>query len=291
MSAETENSPAVSLVISTVDRSKELVPLFDSLVRQTNNRFEALLIDQNDDCRLLPLIDKYKPLFRIQLIKSVRGLSKSRNLGITACRGQIIGFPDDDSWYSDDMVSRVYDFFQENPVIDLLSGRTVDAKKKDSVSRFQHVSSEITKSNIWWTHNSTSIFVRTRALKVLGGFDETLGLGANSPFQSGEETDLVMRLFEKGGRAYYRRDIIIFHDQIRKDRTAPARARRYAPGFGYTLKKHHFGVPYLIYRVLRTFASAAIATFKGDMIEARYKAAWAVGTIKGYVACPSHRPG
>jgi glycosyltransferase involved in cell wall biosynthesis len=288
ISGEFEDLPIMlSLVVATLGRAQELARLFDSLARQTDTRFEVLLIDQNSDDRLSPLVAKFESSFRIMRLRSLPGLSRSRNVGIAAARGSIVGFPDDDCWYSDDTVHGVSEFFRANESVDAVCGRTVDAKGKESLGHFQKFSSDITRLNVWSTHNSNTVFMRARKLKLLGGFDETLGLGANGFFQSGEETDLLLRFLARGGRVQFRQDLKIFHDQVKGSAAEMLnRARKYSPGFGRVLRKHNFGLLYFGYRVLRTCASAILAALKGDMAEARYKTAWARGTIKGYVASP-----
>jgi GT2 family glycosyltransferase len=294
--AQSSNRPAsrtvlVSLVVASVNRVEEIWRLFKSLAMQSNSNFEIVLIDQNNDDRLVNLIADYASSFPIRHLRSVPGLSRSRNVGLHQCRGEIIGFPDDDCWYPKDTVDRVTAIFRATPDVDAITGRTVDAEGVESLGHFQNFSSEITRSNVWWTHNSNTLFVRSCALQAINGFDESLGAGAESPFQSGEETDLLLNIMQQGGRAQFHWDLTIFHDQVGQQSVSAMlrRARTYSPGFGRVLRKHSFGLPYLGYRVARTFVGAALAALRMNPTEARYKMAWALGTIEGYFASPNAR--
>ena len=130
-----------------------------------------------------------------------------------------------------------------------------------------------------------SAFIRAPIARHIGGFDETLGVGAQSPFKSGEETDFVLRALATGARGVYRRDIVVYHDQAPVGGAGgAARAQDYARGFGRVLRLHDYGWPYLAMRVLRTSARAALALATGDMATARYKALWALGTFRGFIA-------
>lgn len=277
------SEPTVSLVATTINRVRELNRLFRSLVKQTNSNFEVVLVDQNQDDRLAGLIANYASSFPIHHLRSLPGLSKSRNVGLLQCRGEVIGFPDDDCWYPEDTIDRVIAIFRASFDVDVISGRSVDNNGVESLGHFQNFSSEITRSNLWQTHNSNTLFVRARALQGLYGFDESLGVGAESLFQSGEETDLLLQLMQRGGRAQFHWDLTVFHDQTRQ---LPRRARLYSPGFGRVLRKHNFGFGYLVYRVARTCGGAALAALRMRPAEARYKMAWALGTIEGYFAHP-----
>jgi glycosyltransferase involved in cell wall biosynthesis len=277
----------VSLVVSTVNRVQELDRLFRSLAKQRNSRFEVVLVDQNQDDRLASLIANYASFFSINHLRSLPGLSKSRNVGLLQCRGEFIAFPDDDCWYSEDVIDRVIAIFRAAADVDVVCGRTVDKDGVESLGKFQDFSSEITRSNLWRTHNSSTLFVRARALQGTYGFDESLGLGAKSQFQSGEETDLLLRLLQRGGRAQYCRDLIVFHDQLSESSSVwLKRARLYSPGFGHVLRKHNFGFPYLIYRLVLTCGGALLAVLRMNPTQAHFKMIWALGTIQGYFAKP-----
>jgi glycosyltransferase involved in cell wall biosynthesis len=271
----------VSLVVATVNRVQELGRLFGSLEKQSNSSFEVVLVDQNHDDRLASLIANYASSFPIHRLRSAPGLSKSRNVGLLQCRGEIIGFPDDDCWYPEDTVDRVLAIFRATADVDVISGRSVDGEGVESLVRFQNFSSEITRSNLWRTHNSNTLFVRARALQGLCGFDESLGVGAKSRFQAGEESDLLLQVMQRGRRAQFHWDLTVFHDQIRK---SPRRARLYSLGFGRVLRKHNFGLPYLACRVVLTCGSAALAALRMNWMEARFKMTFALGTIQGYFA-------
>ncbi|MCB1542861.1 MAG: glycosyl transferase, partial [Rhodoblastus sp.] len=130
-----------------------------------------------------------------------------------------------------------------------------------------------------------SLFIRTEIAREIGGFDESLGVGAPTPFKSGEETDFLLRALATGARGFYRRDLLVHHDQAPVGGAGGvARAQDYARGFGRVLRLHGYGAPYLAMRVIRTSARAALALATGDMATARYKALWALGTFKGFIA-------
>ncbi len=283
MSATT--APAFSLLCATVGRTDKLGRMLDALAAQTHRDFELIVVDQNPPGVLDPILAAYADRIAIVHVRSERGLSKARNVGLKACRGALIGFPDDDCWYPRDLVARLIALFAADPTVDVLTGRTTDAAGADSLGLFLGADAPISRSNIWMVGNSNSLFLRADAARKAGGFDETLGVGATTPFKSGEETDFLLRVLAAGAKGRYRRDIVVHHDQAPVGGAGGvARAQDYAQGFGRVLRLHGFGAPYAAVRVARSSARALLSAATGDLTTARYKALWALGTLKGFCA-------
>jgi 2-beta-glucuronyltransferase len=281
--ASTE-SPTVSLIVCTLGRLEDLNHLFASLLAQTFRDFEVILVDQNPDSFLKLLIEKLHGKFTLTHVKSEKGLSRARNVGLRHVRGQLVCFPDDDCSYPPNVMESVVDFFANNSTTDLLLGRTVDREGRDSLSAFRKNSGLISKWNIWSSGNSNTLFVRHAALSRIGGFDEQLGVGAATPFQSGEETDFVLRALELGMRAEFAPDLRIYHEQVDDviGNRELKRAWDYSLGFGRVLSKHRFGLPYLFYRTVRSIARVLLSLCALNLKQVRYKLLWTIGTIKGY---------
>jgi len=103
---------------------------------QTYANFELIVVDQNDDDRLVPILKDYKEKFSILHLRSKKGLSRARNVGLRYVSGDIVAFPDDDCWYPPDLLERVANFFEEHPGVDGLTGRSVDENGESSSGRF-----------------------------------------------------------------------------------------------------------------------------------------------------------
>ena len=97
-----------SLIVCTRDRTEELKRFFVSIVNQVGDiRREIIVVDQNTDERLAPIIQDFEDRLRIKYIRSGTGLSRGRNLGLQCARGAIIAFPDDDCAYPKTLLSDV----------------------------------------------------------------------------------------------------------------------------------------------------------------------------------------
>src|SRR5690606_3127824 len=91
----------VSLVLATVDRVAEPMRFVESLAEQIERRFELVVVDQNPDNRLGPVLARARAAgIPLQYLRqAVPNLALARNTGIEAARGEWIGFPDDDCWH------------------------------------------------------------------------------------------------------------------------------------------------------------------------------------------------
>lgn len=285
MSADPHASPTLSLLLCTLGRTEPLVRSLAHLREQTCRSFEIVVVDQNAPGHLAPVLAAFADL-PIRHVTTTPGLSRARNVGLAACRGTLIAFPDDDCWYPPTLVADVIARFAAAPEAAVLLGRTLDAHGRESLGRFLARDAAVDARNVWFAGNSNSLFVRGDAARAVGGFDETLGVGAATRFKSGEETDFVLRLLRRGYNAIYRHDLVVHHEQVGDGFGAAGlrRAAAYAPGFGRVLRLHRYGLLYLTARVLRTLASAALAAVRGRTGETRYKLIWARGTLDGYLA-------
>ncbi|MBB4955439.1 GT2 family glycosyltransferase [Agrobacterium vitis] len=249
-------------------------------------------MDQNEDDRLVSLVETFGADFPIRHLRSARGLSKARNVGMAAAKGDIIAFPDDDCWYRPDTIATVHAVFGRDPALQAATGRTLDAEGHVSVSPTGLAPCAITRDNFLSCGNSNGIFIKANLLKSIGNFDEKLGVGAQTPFQSGEEADLLLRAAASGAKLIYYPEVIVHHDQVVASDNPKRieRAAKYGAGFGAVLRKHDFPLTYLGWRIIRPFLGACLALAQLNRAEARYKWAWLCGIWRGYWGWKSEKP-
>ena len=275
----------MSLIVATKGRASPFGDLFASLETQDFRDFEVVVVDQNADDRVgTPEAEGWRfPVVHLHTPHE-SGASRGRNAGFAGARGSVVLFPDDDCWYPADLVRAVVEAFAAAPDLAAVTGRTVDADGRESLGLYLRADARIGKRNVWSIGNSNSLFVRRGAARVVGGFDESLGVGSRTPFKSGEETDFLLRILAQGGEARYRRDMIVHHDQIAEadGATLARRAAAYSRGFGRVLRLHRYGVGYLGLRLCRTLVGACLASARRDAAGVRYKLLWAWGTVRGY---------
>ena len=269
-----------SLIVCTVDRTTPLERLLRSLALQTDREFEVVLVDQNQDDRLQALVESFGQIMPIVHVKAARGLSCARNKGLGAACGDFIAFPDDDCHYPRTLIEQVRQRFASSPDIDVLTGRTTDTDGNDSLSTFVGQDCQIDRWNVWRCGNSNTVFVRRSVIARGLRFNEELGVGSSSPFQSGEETAFLLDAMAKGSRGRFCRDIVVYHDQVGE--TDALRARKYARGLGRVLALYDYPRAYLARSVVRPALRAALGLASLNLRLARYKMLWALGVYEGY---------
>lgn len=246
----------VSLIVATAGRVDEPARLFESLRGQTYQDFEVILVDQNPDDRLEELVQRFSSQIAIRWIKSSRGLSRARNVGLNEAKGAIIAFPDDDCWYHNRTLERVVQEFERVPGCDGVLGASVDETGRRTMIKGAKRAMWIDVKDALWTAVSIVMFFRRDAIIRVGGFDETLGVGAGTPWGAGEETDFVIRLIKAGARIWYNPEIAVMHPESRE---TPERAMSYGMGGGRVLALHYSALFFWGYVVPRATAGLALS--------------------------------
>lgn len=278
--------PTLSLVVSTLGRSVELITLFQSLERQDAKSFEVIVVDQNDDDRIVPIVDMFSKTLTIRHLRKdgLLGLNRGRNQGWKAALGRYVLFPDDDCWYPPTFLSHGMALAEKSDA-DFVTGRAADAGGRDVNGRYASAAHDITRQNAWVSGIEWVLFVRRACITQLGGFDENIGAGAASPWQAGDLQELLLRGLKCGLRGVYDPTLIGHHaelDIITPDDKMIVKGRGYARGMGYVLRKSGFSVLSAGYWAFRSVANLAIALVRGKPDQARYYLNLAIGRMEGY---------
>ncbi|MCE5197451.1 MAG: glycosyltransferase [Armatimonadota bacterium] len=121
MSDNVRKTPRVSVVVPvychTDDHAIFLAEALQSVAEQTYRDFEVVIVDDVSPRDILPLVDSVEGLPEIRVLRNVMNVrqAESRNVGIRACRGELIAFLDHDDLWMPDKLARQVEALDANP--------------------------------------------------------------------------------------------------------------------------------------------------------------------------------
>jgi glycosyltransferase involved in cell wall biosynthesis len=276
----------LSLVVATVDRTQELHDLLSGFASQPYRDFEVIIVDQNSDERLDPIIAEFSSSLAIRHYRqSVRNCSDARNFGLAQAQGEIVGFPDDDCMYQPETMIRVMDHFARDPKLVLLCGNNVSPTGELITGRWTQYSCSIDERNVWTTTIGFAMWIRTEQARSVGGFDPKIGPG--TPWGSSEEPDFAVSLLRRGYKGYYDVELGILHPDKKLTPHAIKRAYHYGAGMGRVLRKHSIRLSIALPYFLRPIGGMLLSLLRARFSHARYYWDTLRGRLFGYLAAPA----
>lgn len=270
----------VSLVVATLG-ARDLRPLLDSLEAQTANAYECIIIDQNPSRAIEKSLSTYRNIRYVHSDK--KGNSYNRNIGIRLAKYPLIGFPDDDCVYKNDVIANVLTSYPPSSTVVGVSGVWADSVTNTPVMcgrGAQHA----TPWNIWAAMTNLTIFLNTEIVRTVGGYSEYFGLGSGI-FEGGEETDLILKILDTGATILYTDTIVVQHRQDKYVVTNPTKQAGYEEAWGALFKKwtaqgemRRAISARLIYTIARTILISLYYFSRGNFKYA--KAYWRLNTYR-----------
>jgi len=221
-----KNRPMVSVIIPTYNRNNTLKRAIRSVLNQTFQDFEIVVIDDASTESPEKLITAFNDArIRYFCHESNRGANVARNTGINASSGKYIAFLDsDDEWLPEKLECQIKSF--ENLPVNVgahYSGLTVVSSKGVVLDRRIPSASGDILSTLF-TRNCigplSSVIVRRSALDHSGLFDEQL--------PASQDWDLYIRIAHHFHFGFTRKPLVSYHissDSITKNMKSKALAR------------------------------------------------------------------
>lgn len=276
----------VSLIMSTRGRIDEVLQFVVALKQLECGDFELIIVDQNADESLHEACAALSVNFPLLYIRSphATGASRGRNIGVAKARGDILCFPDDDCLYPSSLIQRVLRRFEETGC-DIVCGRPTAPDGRTINGRFEKHAQRVDLRHVFTTQIEWLIFFKRHAFEQLQGFDESIGVGASTPWQSCEGPDITIRAIHQGFTVYYDPQLCAHHPELNTrdpDVAMRAKGRRYARGMGHVIRKHSYGLLYLSNYLIRPLGGACLSLLVGNINRANYYWNVAVGRAEGY---------
>ncbi len=220
-SAGPKTTPNLSLVIPTMKRRELLERLLASLLVQQVDvgTFEVIVVD-NSPTGDRPTADlcmeaRFNSLDLRYAHQPERGANEARNCGTGLARAAWVGFIDDDETLPPDFVSRALQICQD-PQPDGFGGPYIPYFETEKPAWFKDEYLLVWLGpNARWMEkdealNGGNMFVKLSWLVEMGGFPRRFGRSGDN-LGYGDETDLMLRMAQKGARLYYDPKLFILH--------------------------------------------------------------------------------
>jgi GT2 family glycosyltransferase len=207
------NSPSISVVVPTCNRSERLPRLIQALEKQVDAPpFEVIVVDDGSVDNTWTTLQQLAQTTTINLrplrLETNRGPSSARNAGWRAACAWAVALTDDDCVPQPHWLAELDKQLRS---FDLVQGRTVaNPEQADDRSWFSHTVEVEYERGFYETCN---IAYRRSLLERLNGFDEVFhekerGKGGGW----GDDTDLGWRAKESGARTAFASQAVVWHD-------------------------------------------------------------------------------
>lgn len=189
-------APLVSVVIPVYNGAKYLREACESVLSQTYEPLELIVVDDGSTDDSPQVIRSYGS--RVASIRQDNGgVSRARNTGIQAAKGEYVAFLDQDDWFLPDKIARQVERFRADGSLGLVhTGILQYSSESQSYVKgiYQNISTDPLEG---WCYDrllfangiiNSSVMVRKTALTLSGGFDETM------PGNTIQDYDLWLRI-------------------------------------------------------------------------------------------------
>jgi glycosyltransferase involved in cell wall biosynthesis len=218
-------APTVSVVINTLNRAASLKDTLSGIFQIEYPSFEVIVINGPSTDETQTLLERFSEKIKVDRCPAAN-LAVSRNIGINAASGEIVAFIDDDAvphpmWlerlvrqYAIREVGGVGGFTIDRTGIRWQSKKTVCDRYGEAyfVNDFfdeRHLNRP--GSPFYPSLLGTNCSFRRSVLEEVDGFDETFAYLL-------DETDVCLRVVDKGHHVVYEPDAIVFHKGGSSDR-------------------------------------------------------------------------
>lgn len=229
----------ISVVITTHNRSALLKRAIDSVLSQTYDNIECIVVDDNSNDKTKELCSNYNNIKYIYIPKEEsRGGNYARNLGIKSSSGAYVAFLDDDDYWLEDKTEKQLLLALQSEAKVIYCGRINEIIINDEEKKFikslprDDFRGDLSNRIFRMIPTTTSaLFVERKLLDEVGLFDEKLRFW--------QEYDLMIRMAQTSIFDFVNEPLLVYRiDKNDKNRLT----NHYKPwrkAVKYILKKHH----------------------------------------------------
>lgn len=183
----------ISIITVVYNNEKTITQAMQSVLSQTYNDIEYVIIDGSSKDNTVNLINNYKENLGYFISEKDSGLYDAMNKGIRACTGDVIGILNSDDLYQDStVIASVMEQFIADPELDILYADLVYVKRDDTNKVVRRWRTKSYYDSFFENANvppHPALFVKNKVYEKVGMFDLQYKLAA--------DYELMLRMFKK----------------------------------------------------------------------------------------------
>jgi glycosyltransferase involved in cell wall biosynthesis len=182
------------VVVTTLGRVEPVRRLLESVAPQLTGGDRLVIVAQGSEDGIRALADEATRATRGQIMvtTSSRGASLGRNAGVAfggaGLEDALVMFPNDTTWFPDGTLASI----RERMDAEALAGAVTVMTPSGPRFELPAPGTPLDRRSVWQVIEM-SLIIRLPVFRAIGGFDESIGTGAPTPWQAGEVTDLLLR--------------------------------------------------------------------------------------------------
>lgn len=183
-------NPTFSIITVCYNSDKTIAQTIESVLNQTFQDFEYLIIDGGSTDGTLDIIKKYESLFKDKLkciSEPDRGIYDAMNKGIKLASGNLVGIINSDDWYELDTLSKIEDSLKVENRDDVVIYGLLRYYKNELSYKIESFNHNFLREAII---PHPTCFISRNLYHKYGFF--------NTAFHYAADYDLIIRLYNKG---------------------------------------------------------------------------------------------
>ncbi|WP_281796914.1 glycosyltransferase family 2 protein [Desulforhabdus amnigena] len=205
--ASCSTNPEITVLMSCYNAGRWLHEAIDSVLQQTFKNFEFIILDDGSEDETWNIIQSYCSRDKriVAIRKENTGLADSLNVGIAHAKGTWIARLDADDLCEPTRLEEQIAFIRKNPEIVLLGTGFLEINDSGSVlkrhsypAKHDQLLHRLKRSMAFFPHSSA--FYRTDLVQRVHGY--------NPRIKRSEDTDLWLRLSEKGKLGCFKKPLV-----------------------------------------------------------------------------------
>ncbi len=199
-------APLVSVIIPTYNREKIITRAIDSVMDQSYQDFEVIVLDDGSQDKTKAVVEAYGPKVRY-FYQDNKGIAGARNGGMRHAEGEYLAFLDSDDYWLSAKLEKQMTLFAEHPEYGMVACQCgsvqVDGayREKNRPGKSGWILYDLFNKN--FIRTSSAVITRP-CLEKIGGFDESL--------REGEEYDYWLRIAAEFAIGFINEPLTVYVD-------------------------------------------------------------------------------